>query len=298
MWIDDNAEFGGAFHRGVGRLLRDLVDQALRVLVAPRLQGVDRRKPILGRRAVARDQDGGAGEPERIGDARIAFLGELRLKRRQRVGVARPEDVFRRGETLLRIGVREGHRAHRAFDGAAQRVIDAHLLESGGFLGRNCLTGLGVEECPRRGFIGHDVIGGIDQQAIVAERFEDRRSLGRRFRREFADRCLGLGKLVVEKARQRIVQRVGAGGAGHEEKNEKTKSTENLQSSLTLGVTQGARQRHGSPFGFLIRRARPHPALRATFSRQAGEGRPPLPLGGRRGRGEGQLTVSRRTCRF
>ena len=70
------------------------------------------------------------------------------------------------------------------------------------------------------------MIGGIDQQAIVAERFEDRRSLRRRLGREFADRCLGLRKLVVEKLRQRVVERVGAGGARRREKRENPERAE------------------------------------------------------------------------
>ena len=161
-------------------------------------------------------EDGGAGEPERVGDARIAFLGELRLKRRQRLGVACPEDVFRRGETLLRIGIRERHRPHRAFDGAAQRVVDAHLLEGVG-VWPIASPVLALRIVARRGLVGHDVIGGVDQKPIVAERFEDRGGLRRRLGREFADRRLGLGKLVVEKPRQRIVERVGARGAGEDE---------------------------------------------------------------------------------
>ena len=123
---------GGALHRRVGGLLRDPVDEALRVLVAALLQRRDRGETILRRSAVAGGEDRRLGELQCGGDARIAFLGELRLKRRQRLGVVGPEHVLGRGEPLLGIGIGEGQRPHRAFDGASQRIVDADFLEGGG----------------------------------------------------------------------------------------------------------------------------------------------------------------------
>ena len=49
-------------------------------------------------------------------------------------------------------------------------------------------------------------------QAIVAERFQNGGGLRRRLGGQFADRGCGLGKLVVEELRQRVVDGVGAGG--------------------------------------------------------------------------------------
>ena len=61
------------------------------------------------------------------------------------------------------------------------------------------------------------MIGGIDQQAIVAERLQNGRGLRRRLGRQLADRSLGLREFVVEKLRQRVVDRVGAGGGRERE---------------------------------------------------------------------------------
>ena len=57
------------------------------------------------------------------------------------------------------------------------------------------------------------MIGGIDHEAIVAERVQNGGRLRRRLGGQFADRGCGLGKLVVEEPRQRVVDRVGARGA-------------------------------------------------------------------------------------
>ena len=56
------------------------------------------------------------------------------------------------------------------------------------------------------------MIGGIDHEAIVAERLQNGCGLRRRLGGQFADRGGGLRKLVVEELRQRVVDGVGAGG--------------------------------------------------------------------------------------
>ena len=169
-----------ALHRRIGGLLRDPVDEALRVLVAALLQRRDRRETVLGRRGVAGGEDRGLGELQGRGDARVAFLGELRLKRRQRLGVVRPEYVLGRGEALFGVGIGEGQRSHRALDGAAKRVVDADLLEGGGAGIGNRLAGLGVEHRAGGGLVGDDFIGLIDHEAVVGQRFENGGGLRRR----------------------------------------------------------------------------------------------------------------------
>ena len=63
------------------------------------------------------------------------------------------------------------------------------------------------------------MIGGIDQQAIVAERLQNGCGLRRRLGRQLADRGLRLRKFVVEKLRQRVVDGVGASsGCDHEQR--------------------------------------------------------------------------------
>ena len=57
------------------------------------------------------------------------------------------------------------------------------------------------------------MIGGIDHEAVVAERIQDGGRLGRRFGGQLADCGCGLGKLVVEKLSQRVVDGVGPRGA-------------------------------------------------------------------------------------
>ena len=76
---------------------------------------------------------------------------------------------------------------------------------------------LALKIVPVGGLVGDDVIGGVDQQPIVAERIQDRRGLRWGLGGELADRLLALGKLVVEKLRQRVVERVGAGDSGDDE---------------------------------------------------------------------------------
>ncbi len=56
------------------------------------------------------------------------------------------------------------------------------------------------------------MVGGIDQEPIVAERVQNSRSLWRGLSGQLGDRRCGLGKLVVQKLGQRVVDGVGAGG--------------------------------------------------------------------------------------
>ena len=134
----DSADVGGGLDLRIGRLLVELVDQALRVLVAAGLQRLDRRKPIR-RRSPGRSSPTIAATASFSASATRGSLSlaSCALQRRQRLGVARPEHVSGRGEPLLRIGIGERQRAHRALDGDAQRVVDPHLLEGGG-VGDRC----------------------------------------------------------------------------------------------------------------------------------------------------------------
>ena len=136
----------------------------------------DRRQPVLRRSGVAGGEDRRLGKPQRRCDARIAFLGELRLQRRQRLCVMGLEHVRGRGKPLLGIGIGEGQRSHRALDRASKRVVDAHLLEGRGVDAFNRRASLGVEDRAGGGLIGDEAIAGIDQQAIVAERLQNGRA--------------------------------------------------------------------------------------------------------------------------
>ena len=133
------------------------------------------------------------------------------------------------------------------------------------------------------------MIGGIDQQAIVAKRLQNGRGLRRRFGRQFADRGLRLREFVVEKLRQRVVDSVGAGSACEHEKRENAERAEDAQTEaareVLSGETRGVRRRHDSPSVAASIRIRQH--------RAAG---PPSPAVGRRKRrpaaraiGEGRL---------
>ena len=319
VWIEERADWRRAPDVRVGRLLQHLVDQALRVAVAARLQRLDRAEAILLRTAVGRRDDRSHGEPESVGDARIALLGELGLQRRQRLGVPALEHVPGRREALLGIGVGERQRTDRAFDFVADGVVDAHLPEGVG--AGDGFAGLRVDDRAGRRLVGDDVIRLVEQQTIVAERLQDRRGLRRRLRRQFGDRLLGLRKLVVEELGERVVERVGPGGR-------RTTNERKAQSARTLSARAGSacsfraarrgaslifpalgyrRAVTGSPRSMraaLLMRAeltdepewrttgdsvrRPHrPSV--TFPSKAGEGMPWRS-------GCGQL-VSRRTCR-
>jgi hypothetical protein len=220
------SRFGGGLDCRIGRNLRERLDEALRVLIAAFLQCRDRRETVLRRRPVARCQDRGPSQPQGRHDPGVTLLRELRLERRQRLGVTGFEHVLRRREPLLRISAGERQRSDRPLDGLPQRVVDAYLLEGGCFRGRNRLSGFCVKERSCRSLICHDVIGRIDQQPIVSERVEDCGPLRRRLGREFADRLLGLGKLVVEKPRQGVVERVSARGAGKSQTREEGEGAE------------------------------------------------------------------------
>ena len=96
------------------------------------------------------------------------------------------------------------------------------------------------------------MIGGIDQQAVVAERLQNGGGLGRRLGRQFADRSLGLREFVVEKLCQRVVDRVGAGGACEDSEGEDPNCAQgaemNSAAEIMSGETTGVRRRHDSPF--------------------------------------------------
>ena len=119
----------------------------------------------------------------------------------------------------------------------AERVVDPHLLEGVGVGDRG--AGLGVDDRPVRLAGGDDVIGRVDQQAVVAESVEDRRSLGRRGGGELIDRLQGIGKLVGEEQRQRIVEAVGPRRAG---KSEAAEEGENDERDRERALADGGEQ--------------------------------------------------------
>ena len=121
------------------------------------------------------------------------------------------EDVLGCGEALFRVGIGEGQRPHCALDGAAKGVVDTDFLEGGGVGVGNRLAGLGVEQRAGGGLVGDDVIGGIDHEAVVAERAQNGRGLRRRLCGQFSDCSSGLRKFIVEELGQRVVDGVGAG---------------------------------------------------------------------------------------
>ena len=131
-------------------------------LIAARLQRCNCREAILDRRAVAGGEDRRLRELESGGDVRIAFLRELGLKGRQRLGVAGREHVLRRLETLLGIGTGEGERSHRALNGVSERIVDADLLERFRLDAFDWRAGLGVEKGAGGRLVGDEMIGGID----------------------------------------------------------------------------------------------------------------------------------------
>jgi len=74
--------------------------------------------------------------------------------------------------------------------------------------------------------------------AGAAERFENRGGLRRGLRSQFSDRLLGLGKLVVEEPHQRIVERVGARGAGDEEGCKERKDAQRESKRIMAKITK------------------------------------------------------------
>ncbi len=90
--------------------------------------------------------------------------------------------------------------------------------------GRACL---GVDERAVGGLVGDDMIGGIDHEAIVAERVQNGRGLRRRLGGEFADRLLALRELVVEELGQRVVDSVGPGRDRREQRDGHSERAEN-----------------------------------------------------------------------
>ena len=126
------------------------------------------------------------------------------------------------------------------------------------------------------------MIGGIDQQAIVAERLENGRGLRRRLGRQLADRRRGLRKFVVEKLGQRVVDGVGAGrGREHEQREnpERANRAEMSAASETKsGEMTGVQGRHGSPLNrsgrlrlFLIGQSSPREASASQMGRMGAQ---------------------------
>ena len=60
----------------------------------------------------------------------------------------------------------------------------------------------------------------IDQQPVVAKRIENRRRIGGAGGGESGYALFGAGELVVKELRQRVIDRIGARGAGAAEKKE------------------------------------------------------------------------------
>ena len=174
----------------------------------------------------------------------IAFFCELRLKRRQRLRVAGREHVLRRLKPLLGIGIGERERSHRALNGISERIVDADLLEGGGVDAFNRRAGLGVEDCARGGLIGDEMVGGIDQQAVVAERIQNRRRLRGRFGRQFADCGLSLRELVGEELGQRVVERIGASRGRRQQRARRRRARGGRLERDAIGSNRG---RHRDP---------------------------------------------------
>ena len=93
------------------------------------------------------------------------------------------------------------------------------------------------------------MIGGIDHETIVAERVQDRGGLRRRFGRQFADRLLALGKLVVEKFGQRVVERVSARGGGEQEAGEEREHAQREESARLRAPLRYRRRGRCRAFG-------------------------------------------------
>jgi hypothetical protein len=180
----------------------------------------------------------------------------LRLERRKRLGVARFEHRLGRRDPLLRVWIGEGQRAERRLDRAPERVVDANLLEGIDVDARQLLAGLGVDHVAGLGAIDQDMRDRIDQQAIVAERLEDRRRIRGPARREFADRLFGARELVVEELRQGVVERVGAreARAAQEEKGGEQARDRHGERLLWREAVRGWRP------SSVARRATPSPA--------------------------------------
>ena len=181
--------------------------------------------------AVAGGEDRGPRVLERGGHAWIAFLGELRLEGRSALAsrVLNTSSAASRrfsGSGLARVS------DPIAPSIALRRALLTRTFLKAAALGREWLAGLGVDQRAGRGLVGHEMIGGVDHEAIVAERFEDSRGLRRRLRREFANGFFGLRKLVLEEPREGVVKRVGLGRAGREQRDsqaERARATRNAR---------------------------------------------------------------------
>ena len=109
------AERGGLDRRIVS-LRANLIDEALRVLIAARLQRGDRFNPVGARRLRVENDDRRLGLLQRLGGGGIGLARQLRLEDRQRVCVMGLEHLLGGGGAFGGIGTGERQRAHRRFD--------------------------------------------------------------------------------------------------------------------------------------------------------------------------------------
>ena len=120
-------------------------EQPARILIGAVPDHRDGRElVVLGCVGLEQD-DRGARLVERPLDARVGFLGERRIERRQRVRVARLEHRLRGLVALGRIGGEQGQATERRLDRAAQPIVEPHRAEIGG-RSRRGLAGRGIED--------------------------------------------------------------------------------------------------------------------------------------------------------
>ena len=109
---------------------------------------------------------------------------------------------------------------------ARSPLLTRTFLKARGVDAGELLVGARVDDVAARRLIEQQMIGGVDQQAAVAERVEDRRGVGGAAHGEFADRLGGLRKLVLLEPRQRVVERVRAGRRSAQMANRRTATSE------------------------------------------------------------------------
>ena len=206
---DGGGGAGGGFHdrrRGAGG---KTLQKPERVLIAALLDHRDGGELVLVLGVVAGEQDRGARLHQHPLDARVLFLLDGALERRQRALVARFEHRLRRVQPLGRVGRHQRQRAERGVDAAAQPVVDADSVEIGRRIAGDRLSGRGVGQLAVVVLDVDRLALGAEHEMAVLQGADDGFRPRAAARGDGADAVIGVVEIVGGEFRQRVVEARG-----------------------------------------------------------------------------------------
>ena len=226
-------------------------EQAERVLIAALADDVDGGEPVLFLGVVAEQLDRGAGLEHGALDARVLFLGEGGLERRQRGVVARLENGLRRLVAGLGIVRQQRERADRRVERAAQPVVDAHRFEIGRRGTGNRSAGGGIGQLAGLVLDVNRLAFGREHQLAVLQGANDGFGTRTTARGHRTDAIRGFAEIVGSEMRQRFLETGRADWSAPqceaEDQYERSEKRSMKTHGMVPGLEWGRRPRLPSP---------------------------------------------------